>query len=447
MTIYDIYGETEPVTRDYPGAETAPPPRTSQPHKVAWWEQFGRDIAYVMPSLLLSTVAFVLVLTLISVGVSTVIIWIGLPITVFALLTARAFASIERVRLRALGTGEVPEGLYPAPPSDASAVARMLWPLRQPQYWLDALWGLVGFVTSVVSWTVSVTWLAMALGGTTFGLWRISLPTNGSGSLAQWIGLGSQWYMEVLLNTAIGIVAAVTLPWVMRATASLHAVPAAFILNSTASLRQEIDTERRTRQAHQEAEATALRRLERDIHDGPQQRLVRLSMDLGRAMKQVSQDPDKAVATIDDALQLTRDTIDELRSLTRGIAPPLLVDRGLVVALNELVNRASIPVALNVDIDSHLSPAVETAVYFTVSEALTNIAKHSMATTASIEVREREGFRIDVIVEDNGLGGAHESKGNGLAGLRARVEGVGGLFVVDSPDGGPTSLHASLPTL
>lgn len=407
--------------------------------------RLAADTGYVLLTLPLAVAAFVTVFTLIAVGISTVIVWVGLPIMVAGLFAARGFATAERQRLNKLNGTPIPRGAYPPAPGDTGALATRLWPLRQAQYWLDALWTIVGFVTGLLAWCVSVVWYAAVLGGLTYWMWQGFLPEGNQG-LAELLGIGGR-LGDTIINTAFGLIALVTLPWVIRGAAWVHAAPADLLLNSQASLRQEIDTERATRLAHQDAEATALRRFERDIHDGPQQRLVRLSMDLGRARKQLADDPERAAATIDSALQQARDTVDELRSLTRGIAPPLLVDRGLRVALDEVVNRAPVPVMLDFDVESPLSPAVETAIYFTVSEALTNVAKHSLAHRAEVTVVERDAVRLDVTVSDDGMGGAHEAKGSGLRGLRSRVEGVGGIFDVDSPTGGPTTLTAALPLL
>ena len=149
------------------------------------------------------------------------------------------------------------------------------------------------------------------------------------------------------------------------------------LLSSRAELQQEVRRVEGGRDAAREAEAASLRRLERDIHDGPQQRLVRLTMDLGRARRQLADDPERASETIDAALLQARETVDELRSLSRGIAPPLLVDRGLTAALGELTVRSEVPVEATIDVPHTLPPHVETAVYFVVAEALTNVAKHS----------------------------------------------------------------------
>lgn len=437
MAFTDVYRDTGPMPHD-PRAAAGPPARTG---RIA---RLGRDTTYVLTGFPIALIGFILVLTLVTTGLSTLIIWVGFPIMLAALGTARALATAERFRLRHLdGTG-IPEGLYPSPPAGASGWRWAFGALTQPQYWLDALWSVVGFVTATVAWCVAITWYAAALGGLSYWFWVQFLPDR-EGGLAQLLGFGAGSVVDVLVNTAVGLLALVTLPPVLRAMAVFHAAPANLLLNSRGALSERVDAERRTRQAHQDAEARALRRFERDIHDGPQQRLVRLSMDLGRAKKQLHDDPELAAVTIDAALQQTRDTVDELRSLTRGIAPPLLVDRGLEVALDEVINRAELPVTLDFDVSESLSPAVETAVYFTVSEALTNIAKHSLATRADVTVRERDGIRVDVVVADDGMGGAHESKGTGLRGLRSRIEGVGGLFEIDSPVGGPTTVSASLP--
>lgn len=403
-----------------------------------------RDTAFLLPSFPLALAGFISVVVLLSAGVGLLIVWVGLPILVAALGAARGFATLERVRLNQLDGTPIPHAGYGRAPADAGRIGTLLWPLRQPQYWLDALWSVVGLVTATLAWSISVTWYAAVLGGLTYWLWQGALPPN-DGSLADLLGLGEGRLPETLLNTGFGVFALLTLPWVLRAATWIHAEPARLLLNRQAALHDEVDAERRSRQAHQDAEARALRRFERDIHDGPQQRLVRLSMDLGRAKKQLDTDPAHAAETIDAALRQARETVDELRSLTRGIAPPLLVDRGLKVALDELVDRAGVPVSLDYAVATPLPPATETAIYFTVSEALTNVAKHSLAHHAAVRVAESDGIRVDVTISDDGLGGAGEAKGTGLRGLRSRIEGVGGLLTIDSPDGGPTVVFATVP--
>jgi len=224
----------------------------------------------------------------------------------------------------------------------------------------------------------------------------------------------------------------------------LHGGLAEAVLCGRAELQQEVARVEGGRDAARVAEAASLRRLERDIHDGPQQRLVRLSMDLGRARRQLDQDPAKVAETLDAALLQARETVDELRSLSRGIAPPLLVDRGLRAALGELMVRSDIPVESVVRVPDDLPPHVETTVYFVVAEALTNVAKHSGADRVSVQVTAGDGA-VTVRVEDDGRGGAHLGKGQGLAGLAQRVAGVDGSLELSSPDGGPTVVAATIP--
>jgi signal transduction histidine kinase len=168
-------------------------------------------------------------------------------------------------------------------------------------------------------------------------------------------------------------------------------------------------------------------------------------MDLGRARKQAGVLAPELQAPLDDALRQTQETLDELRALSRGIAPPVLADRGLTAALEELAARSTLPLDLDLDLPAGRLPAhVETAAYFVASEALTNVAKHSGASRASLVVAlDHDVLRLRVA--DDGRGGAHLSKGRGLAGLADRVRAASGALYVESPGGGPTVIEAELP--
>jgi signal transduction histidine kinase len=210
-------------------------------------------------------------------------------------------------------------------------------------------------------------------------------------------------------------------------------------------LEQERDTARAQTVAAVTAEATALRRLERDIHDGPQQRLVRLALELGRAQHNFDRKPEAVRQALAEALVQTQEALDELRALSRGIAPPILVDRGLGEALGSLAARSAVPVELDVG-PVHRRPdaAVETAAYFVVAEALTNVAKHSHAGGCVIGLRHGKAA-LRVWVRDDGVGGAALAKGHGLRGLDDRLHALGGRLSVTSPEGGPTMISAELP--
>jgi len=223
------------------------------------------------------------------------------------------------------------------------------------------------------------------------------------------------------------------------------------LLSGVAELRERVaeaeasrDVARAQREAAVSAEATALRRLERDIHDGPQQRLVRLAMDLGRADLQFDSDLHAARATVAEALTQTRETLEELRALSRGIAPPILVDRGLRAALTALAGRSTVPVDLDLPDVGRLADNIETTAYFVVAEALTNVAKHSGASECKVTL-QLSAYGMLVTVEDDGVGGASLAKGHGLTGLLDRVRAAGGDLTLISPVDGGTKLTAILP--
>ncbi|WP_256434444.1 MULTISPECIES: sensor histidine kinase [unclassified Leucobacter] len=200
-----------------------------------------------------------------------------------------------------------------------------------------------------------------------------------------------------------------------------------------------------------QAEDQSLRRLERDIHDGPQQRLVRLQMDLASAERSLERDPEAARALLGEARGQAHDTLEELRALSRGFAPPILQDRGLVAGLESLAARSPIPVEFVRDLSPELvlAPEVERSAYFVAAELLTNVAKHSGADGIRLELSDRSdgraGRELVLRVEDNGTGGASFEDGHGLRGLADRLGGLLGELSVESPDGGPTRVTARVP--
>jgi len=185
-------------------------------------------------------------------------------------------------------------------------------------------------------------------------------------------------------------------------------------------------------------------RIERDLHDGAQQRLVALAMDLGRAQDKFDSDPEGARALVADAHREAKQALVELRDLARGIHPAVLTDRGLDAALSAVAARSPVPVKLQVDVPRRPDATIEGIAYFVVCEALTNVAKHAGARRAVVTV-VRRGERLLVEITDDGHGGADTNAGTGLGGLRDRVEGVDGWLHVSSPPGGPTTILAELP--
>lgn len=326
-------------------------------------------------------------------------------------------------------------------------LARFTSALRDPQTWREWGHGLLILPVRVFTWTFTVVWTAGAL-SVTYPLWAWSLPRGGDDQGLADLVLGwDSFAADVFVNTAIGFVFLLTLPYVLRAMAVTESSLAwAMLTNESGALRARAEELTRSREAVVQAEADTLRRVERDIHDGPQQRLVRLTMDLQSAQRRMVDDPDAAAPLIEGALDQTQEALDELRALSRGIAPPILTDRGLHAALAAAAARCPVPAKLDVQLDpgQRLAPALENAAYFVVTEALTNVAKHSDASSASVSVLEMEG-RLIVEVRDDGRGGAHIGKGHGLAGLADRLSGVDGGLVVDSPPAGGTLIEASIP--
>ncbi|WP_198652850.1 sensor histidine kinase [Actinocorallia populi] len=403
------------------------------------------DSAYALTAFPISLAAFVVVLPVLATGAGLSVLGVGLALMTLGVLIARGFAVAERLRLRGMLGRSAPEPRHLRSRADEGFIRRVLTPLRDPQSWLDVAWSLVGLVTGTIAFSLVVAWWAAVGGGLTYWYWERFLPLDDdSVTLASLIGLGEGREPEIMLNTGFGVFALLTLPWMMRVAALTHAGPAAALLCGRAELQGQVDRVQDSRDAARVAESASLRRLERDIHDGPQQRLVRLAMDLGRARRQVHKDPERAGQIIEDARRQATETVAELRSLSRGIAPPLLVDRGLAAAVEEMAQGCPVPATVRADVPDGLPPHVETAAYFVVAEALTNVAKHSGAGGAEVHVT-MSGMGLVVEVSDDGVGGAHEGKGLGLAGLARRIEAAEGELTVSSPPGGPTLVRACIP--
>jgi signal transduction histidine kinase len=409
------------------------------------FRRLGRESLYLLVGFPIAIVAFTVIVTGLSLGAGLLITLIGFPVLVATLFVASWFADVERWSIDHWAGHLVERPRYRSTVRSDSALRKLFVPLGDPRRWIDALFCLVSFVTSTVTWTVAVTWWATAVGGLTFPAWGWATQHRGSQDLPELLGFGNAYGTRVVFYVVAGVVAAATLIPVIRLLTAAQVGVHSALLSQRTGLDRQVEAQVAGRAAARSAEASALRQLERDIHDGPQQRLVRLSMDLGRVRRQVADDPGPVRDTLDDALRQTQDTLDELRALSRGIAPPVLADRGLRAALEELAARSTVPVALHTELPSTRLPAhVETAVYFVVSESLTNVAKHSGADHAWVSVAV-DAETISVQVTDNGRGGAHPAKGQGLAGLTERVRAADGALTCSSPDGGPTTIGAAMP--
>lgn len=418
---------------------------TMRPHPVRRiLERLGRESVYLLLSAPVTLAAFVVLLMLTATGLALVIVWVGIPILLATAATARVVAQGERAVQRSwLGRPEI-EGSYRAAKPDETGWQAVRRILTDPQRGLDLLFGLIAWVVSTVTWCVTVVWWTVALAGLLSPAWTW-IAAN-SPSQSGWVPL-APYAPEVLVNVMIGFVAALTLPAVVHSLTQGQTQLFGAILGAT-GLQARVEHLQTSRDAAQDAEAGALRKLERDLHDGPQQRLVRLQMDLGRALTKLEDDPASARAAVESSMTQARDTLDELRLLSRGIASPVLLDRGLGAALEDLVDRSAIPARLTTNLhgrDSGIPERVQNATYYIVSEALTNAAKHSGAARVDVGAHLSEDM-LRITVRDEGRGGAVVGVGTGLVGLRDRLQGLDGRLEVSSPPGGPTVLTALLPT-
>ncbi|MEV4688479.1 sensor histidine kinase [Microbacterium sp. LWH3-1.2] len=442
-----------------------------------FWTSYGQAWVRTPGSALYLLAVFVLAMVSVSVlaslfwtGVGLLILVIGLPLIVLTLLIARGFGVVDRFLLLLTGQTEIPEPEWNRDKPETTGFWMTLTrPIRNAHYWLYLVHGMiVNPIVSTISFTLTVVWLSVGLGGLTYWFWGLFLPRswNADGSGGEWghyvadfipwlFGGWSSWAVEVALYLIAGIVFTFTMPWVLGALARGHHAIAKGMLGRWESdeLAAEVRAEAAARGAAVHAEDLALRRLERDIHDGPQQRLVRLQMDLAALERRAeSGDTDAAADLAREARGHAKAALDELRALSSGVAPPLLQDRGLAAALDAVATASPLWVQVDVDpsIDRAVSQEAARTVYFVVAELMTNAVKHSGATAATLRASLRRSAagtatHLDVWVVDNGGGGAAITPGHGLEGLHERVAGLRGVLVVTSPVGGPTSVGAHIP--
>lgn len=398
----------------------------------------GRDLRYVVGTFFVSFFGFLICLPIFVVG--TALSWavVGLFILVGALIVAGGFARFHRTLLATTGD-LLPRPIYPV---GRKGVRGRLRRLGHAQSWRDLLHVLITFVLSLVTFPLGVAWFAAGPAGLTYWFWSRSLPDRELG-LASLLGFPGQ-LVDVLTNTTVGALFLVSTPLVLRALVGLHGgVAHGVLVDQNAELRQQVTELTESRAAAGDAELHTLRKLERDLHDGPQQRLVRLGMDITSAQRRLATDPVKANEILDEAFQQSQEALAEIRTLSRGIAPPILTERGLQAAITALASRGTVPTTVDVA-QVRLSEATQNTVYFVTAESLANMEKHSHAKKCSVELSVSEAV-VAISVYDDGLGGAAVAKGHGLAGLADRLAGVDGALTVSSPAGGPTRITATIP--
>ncbi|MFI1255947.1 sensor histidine kinase [Streptomyces netropsis] len=371
------------------------------PARLAFGGQTWREIAHLLLNLPEGIAGFVYVSVWLYVGVGLSITVIGLPLLALGLMGARYVGRFERARARRL-LGVRIEEPSPLPRRGRGNAGFFPWlwmTLKDSVAWRSTLYSFIRLPWGVLTFAVTLCSL--------FVLWPV-------------------------------------LGHLTRTMTNVDRAMVRGLLSPSDELERRVAELEEDRGVVVDTAAADLRRIERDLHDGAQARLVALAMGLGLAKEKVLEDPAAAAQMVDEAHGEVKLALQELRDLARGIHPAVLTDRGLDAALSSVAARCTVPVSVSVELDARPAPAIEGIAYFTVSELLQNISKHSGARTAGVELW-RTKDRLLIQVRDDGRGGASTATGSGLAGLAERLGSVDGLFVVDSPVGGPTVVTAELP--
>jgi signal transduction histidine kinase len=400
--------------------------------------QLALDTVYLVLALPMGILTFTWVVTGWSIGLALLITFIGLPILMITVYASRWLAWIER-RRAALVLGEPIAEVYKR--SEGGFFARVRTMFSDPSTWKDLAWHLLLLPIGIADFVVAVTAWSVSLGLVSVPAWWWATPESdrmdaGPITVDSW--------GKALLVCAIGIVAIPIAAALVRGTAAGSGALAKIVLGpSRRQLEERVEVLAQTRAGAVDAAAAELQRIERDLHDGAQARLVSLALDLGMAEERFDRDPEGARELVEKARGEARLAMTELRDLARGIRPALLAERGLGEAISALAARTPLPTTVEVDLDGRLSAPVELAAYFTVAEALTNAVKHADARSARVHLW-REGDRLRIEVRDDGRGGA-DANGHGLDGLHKRLAALDGTLAIASPRGGPTVLYAEVP--
>ncbi|MFF4748402.1 sensor histidine kinase [Streptomyces sp. NPDC002514] len=413
------------------------------PFEARSWREFG----YVLLSLPISILMFVFTVTMLSLGAGLLVTFLGVPVLAAALAGCRGLGMLERARARGLLGLEVaePEPLRMRKPGVMAWVGAVL---KSGASWRHVLYALLHFPWAVFSFVVGVTFWSIGWSLLTYPLWFWVFPMYAGQSGIQLYGDAHHGIyldnpFEITVTALVGLLFTLATPWIVRALTMVDRLLVYGLLGPSRLSARVVELES-DRGVVVDTAAADLRRIERDLHDGAQARLVSLAMDLGLAKEKLAEDPHSAARMVAEAHGEVKTALQELRDLARGIHPAVLTDRGLDAALSAVASRCTVPVRVEVDLTHRPAPAIEGIAYFTVSELLQNISKHSRATSASVDVW-RTDDRLMLQVVDDGVGGAGVTGGSGLAGLAERLDAVDGILVVDSPPGGPTRVTAELP--
>lgn len=440
------------MTAPHPERVTTEPPA----HPGADWTKLPgrtwRELGYLWGLLGVSTAGFAYWLATVSLTAGLLITVVGLYVPASLVLGARGFGSAYRALARPLLGIDIPAP--PAPRTVRGFWRRLgLW-LGDPAGWRAMLFGLISWPLSMIGAVLSTTLLAVGAAGVTHWIWYRFLPEqlDTSGQPHRGASFGEDYFIDTAPRQWIlilgGLLVLVIWWYLTRAFGHIFRGMSRGLLGPTEGSLRMAHLERTRSAAVQDAD-TRLRRIERDLHDGTQARLVAVAMQIGDVKDRLEDGPDpESAALLGAAHTGLKDTLAELREIARGIHPPAL-DDGLAVALSTLAARCPLSVAVHTDLHRDPDPEVATIAYYAVAELLNNAVKHAGADRASVEVLGGRR-RITVRVTDNGRGGAAPglpgaSGGTGLTGIGDRAAAVDGRLDIDSPLGGPTVITVDLP--
>ncbi|WP_432752875.1 sensor histidine kinase [Streptomyces sp. JL2001] len=413
------------------------------PFEARTWREFG----YLVLGLPIGVLTFGLAVSLVSAGAGLLITFLGIPVLAGCLAMCRGLGAVERARARGLLGLDV---AAPAPVRGRTggALSWMGAMLKSGASWRHLLYALIHMPWAIFAFSVAVPFMAWGWSLFTYPLWQWVFPMYAGQDGLQLYGDGSHdFYLdspfEIAVTSLVGLLFVLCTPWVVRSLTVVDRLLVAGLLGPSRMANRVTELEK-DRGVVVDTAASDLRRIERDLHDGAQARLVALAMDLGLAKEKLNEDPRAAARMVEEAHGEVKTALQELRDLARGIHPAVLTDRGLDAALSAVASRCTVPVSVEVDLPARPVPAIEGIAYFTVSELLQNVSKHSGARRAWVDVW-RSGSRLMLQVRDDGRGGADAAVGSGLAGLTERLDAVDGVLAVDSPAGGPTTVTAELP--
>ncbi|WP_030262673.1 sensor histidine kinase [Streptomyces violens] len=441
------YGSPSPAPRAPRASEGPGPHRVPFVLRAPFSGRTWREFLYLLLGLPIAIVMFTYAVTMTSLGAGLLITFLGIPVLAAGLVGCRGLGALERVRARALLGLEVraPEPVRAARPS---LIGRVSGVLKSGASWRHLVYCLLHFPWAVFAFSVSVTLWSLGWGLLTYPLWRWTFPMYLGQDGIQLYGDETHGFyldtpFEIAVTCVIGLLFVLVWGGAVRGLSQVDRLLVHGLLGPSrlAGRVTELESDRT---AVSETAAADLRRIERDLHDGAQARLVALAMDLGLAKEKLQEDPEAAARMVDEAHGEVKIALQELRDLARGIHPAILTDRGLDPALSALAARCTVPVRVGVDLPARPAAAIEGIAYFTVSELLQNVSEHAQASSASVDVW-RSGDRLMVLISDNGRGGARTRPGSGLSGLTDRLNAMDGLLLIDSPAGGPTAITAELP--